>query len=79
MALASAPFGVSQNSLFFRPRVKGRIAFSARLLEIGTSPLSRKAQSCCFWLILYLLWDDLHFVTKELLANGFHLPAAFTA
>ena len=28
---------------------------------------------------LYLLWDDLHFVTEEFLANGFHLPTAFAA
>ena len=28
---------------------------------------------------LYLLWDDLHFVTQKLLANGFHFSTAFTA
>ena len=37
MALDSAPFTLSQNSQFFRPTTNGRIAFSARLLEIGTS------------------------------------------
>ena len=29
---------LSQNSQFFLPTTKGRIAFSARLLEMGTSP-----------------------------------------
>lgn len=33
-ALASAPLGISQNSQFLRPRVNGRIAFSARLGDI---------------------------------------------
>lgn len=33
-ALASAPLGVSQNSQFLRPRVNGRMAFSARLGDI---------------------------------------------
>lgn len=33
-ALASAPLGVSQNSKFLRPRVNGRMAFSARLGDI---------------------------------------------
>ena len=33
IALAWAPFGVSQNSQFLRPTVNGRIAFSLRLLE----------------------------------------------
>ncbi len=35
---------VSENSQFFRPTAKGRIAFSAKLLEISTSPYSRNAE-----------------------------------
>ena len=41
MALAWAPFGVSQNSQFLRPTVNGRIAFSLRLLEKLQRPSSR--------------------------------------
>ena len=41
IALAWAPFGVSQNSQFLRPTVNGRIAFSLRLLEKLQRPSSR--------------------------------------
>ena len=37
-ALRFAPFAVLLNSQFFRPTANGRIAFSARLLSIGTFP-----------------------------------------
>ena len=40
-ALHIAPFAVLLNSQFLRPTANGRIAFSARLLSIGTSPSSR--------------------------------------
>lgn len=33
----------------FLPRTKGRTAFSARLLETGTSPWSRNAINCSCW------------------------------
>ena len=42
MALDSAPLTESQKSQFFRPTTKGRMAFSARLFEIGISPCSKK-------------------------------------
>ena len=42
MALELAPFGVSLNSQFFCPTTKGQNAFSAALLEIFTSPCSKK-------------------------------------
>lgn len=50
MVLDYAPITVSQNSQFFRPTAKGRIAFPAGLLEIGTLPLVRNAfnASHCF-------------------------------
>jgi len=35
---AVAPFGVSANSQFFLPTVKGRMAFSAALLEMESLP-----------------------------------------
>ena len=40
-----APFAVLLNSQFFRPTANGRIAFSARLLSIGTLPSSRNVLS----------------------------------
>lgn len=40
--LASAPFGVSLNSQFLRPKVKGRMEFSDRLLEKLQLKRSRK-------------------------------------
>lgn len=41
LALTCAPVGVSLNSRFFRPTVKGRMAFSLRLLERLRWPSSR--------------------------------------
>ena len=48
MALAWAPFGVSQNSQFLRPTVNGRIAFSLRLIiPLRRSRLSGKTETIC--------------------------------
>lgn len=41
MALHFAPLAVLLKSQFLRPTVNGLIAFSARLLSMGTSPSSR--------------------------------------
>ena len=41
MTLARAPLTEAENSQFFRPTQKDRMAFSARLLSMGTSGDSR--------------------------------------
>ncbi len=49
IALDCAPLTLSRNSQFFLPTTEDRIAFSARLLEMGTLLCFRKTFSCSWF------------------------------
>lgn len=58
-ALHFAPLAVLLKSHFLRPTVNGLIAFSARLLSMGTSPSSKNVYRYFFSLSVYLMGRSL--------------------
>lgn len=55
--MSSACFASSSSSIpdIRSPRVKGLVAWSVRLLSMGTSPLERNTRRNCSWLMRYCI------------------------
>ena len=79
MALHFAPLAVLLKSQFLPPTVNGLIAFSARLLSMGTSPSSRNVYRYFFSLSVYLTASTYFRIKnfRSMLAYLKHTPGYF--
>lgn len=75
VALAFAPFAVLQCIQFFLPTANGRMAFSARLLSIGTLPFSKNVRHTY---IPQSVWEQRDEIIKQIQAammcNKYNIP-----